>query len=164
MTIYRPLTVLFLSTGNAGRSIVAEALLREKGGSRFNPRSAGAQPLPAVNPHTLALLAAEGIAINGLHTKGWGEFLASANLLKIDIIVTLSEEAKNGCPTFPHNPVRVHWAVDDPLSAEKPDVMEWKFRKCFSVLEARIDALIKTRLKETPAELMIQLKEIGMVV
>lgn len=164
MTIYRPLTVLFLSTGNAARSILAEALLREKGGARFHARSAGCRPLPAVDPHTLALLASEGIGINGLHTKNWGEFLAASNLVKVDVIVTLSEEAKNNCPAFPNDPVKVYWSVDDALAAEKPEVMEWKFRKCFTTLEARIEVLVKARLKEAPSELLIQLKEIGMVV
>ncbi len=81
MNSFKPFTVLFLSTGNAARSILAEGLLREKGGDRFIARSAGLRPvMPQVNPHTLALLASEGIAINGLHTKNWGEFLASASM------------------------------------------------------------------------------------
>jgi arsenate reductase len=164
MFTYNTFTVLFLSTGNAARSILAEALLREKGGERFNARSAGQRPLSDVNPHTLALLASEGIAINGLHSKGWGEFLASSHIIKIDAIVTLSEEARANCPAWPGDPVKVHWTVDDPLSAEKPDVMEWKFRKCFNTLEARIGRLIKIRLARKSEELLLQLKDIGMVV
>ena len=160
----KPLMVLFLSTGNAARSILAEALLREKGGPRFTARSAGHRPLPRVNPHTLSLLEAEAIPTGGLHAKGWGEFLAAAHVLKMDVIVTLSEEARLYCPAWPDNPVRVHWPVDDPLSAEKDDVMEWKFRKCFATLESRIGALIKTRVAQNQSELFIQLKDIGMVV
>jgi len=164
MHTYKPFTVLFLSAGNAARSILAEALLREKGSDRFNPRSAGYRPLSDVNPHTLALLAAEGISINGLHTKGWGEFLASAHILPIDVIVTLSEEAQANCPAWPGDPVRVHWTIDDPLSAEKPDVRDWKFRKCYATLEARIGCLIKTRLARKPEQLLLQLKDIGVMV
>jgi arsenate reductase (thioredoxin) len=164
MFTYKPFTVLFLSTGNAARSILAEALLREKGGERFNARSAGYRPLSDINPHTLALLASEGISINGLHSKGWGEFLASSQVLPIDVIVTLSEDARTNCPVWPGEPVKVHWTVDDPLAAEKPDVMEWKFKKCFATLEARIGRLIKTRLARKPEELLLQLKDIGMVV
>jgi arsenate reductase len=159
-----PMTVLFLSTGNAARSILAEAILRETGGGRFKARSAGFRPTGYVNPHTLALLAAEGISIEGLHSKGWGEFVAAGHLFKIDVVVTLSEEARLNCPQWLLDPVRVHWTVDDPLSAEKPDVREWKFRKCFVTLEARIGTLIKTRLAQTPGELFLQFKGIGMVV
>ena len=161
---FKPLTVLFLSTGNAARSILAEALLRQKGGDRFNARSAGYKSLPEVHPHTLALLTAEGIGTQGLHTKGWGEFLAAAYIFKVDVIVTLSEEARLESPTWPNNPVRVHWSIDDPLSAEKADVMEWKFRKCFNTLEARIAALLKSKVTQAPCELLLQLKDIGMVV
>src|ERR1700679_2372586 len=164
MHTFKPFTVLFLSTGNAARSILAEALLRELGGDRFNARSAGFKPLPDVNPHTLALLASEGISINGLHSKGWGEYLAAAHVIEMDVIVTLSEDARTNCPVWPGDPVRVHWTVDDPLSAEKPDVMEWKYKKCFATLEARIARLIKTRLARKPEELLLQFKDIGMVV
>jgi arsenate reductase len=161
----RPFTVLFLSTGNAARSILAEAILRERGGETFNARSAGQRPLYDVNPHTLALLASEGIAITGLHCKGWGEFLAASHRMPVDVVVTLSEEARANCPVWPDNAVKVHWSVDDPLSADKPDVMEWKYRKTFATLEARISRLIKTRLaRSKPEELLLQLKDIGMVV
>ncbi len=164
MNAYKPFTVLFLSTGNAARSILAEALLREKGGDRFVARSAGLRPQQQVNTHTLALLAAAGIPITGLHCKNWNEFFAAAHIFPIDVIVTLSEEARAQCPAWPGDPVRVHWTVDDPLSAEKADVMEWKFRKCFATLEARIGRLIKARLTRKPEELLLQFKDIGMVV
>jgi protein-tyrosine-phosphatase len=164
MNGFTPLTVLFLSTGNAARSILAEALLRAKGGDRFNARSAGFRRLEEVHPHTLALLAEAGVSANGLHTKGWGEFVACAHLIKVDVVVTLSEEARANGPIWPSEVVRVHWSIDDPLSASKPEVMEWKFRKCFNTLEARISALVKSRITRAPSELLLQLKDIGMVV
>jgi arsenate reductase len=158
------LMVLFLSTGNAARSILAEALLRHKGGARFTARSAGYRCLPQVFPQTLAILSGAGIPTDGLHPKGWGEFLASAHFLKPDVIVTLSEEARAYCPTWPDAPVRVHWGVDVPLSAAAPDVQEWKFRKCFATLESRINELIKMRPAQNTAELLLQLKNIATVV
>jgi arsenate reductase len=156
--------VLFLSTGNAARSIIAEALLRRKAGERFIARSAGLQPLPHVHPHTLALLAAENVPADGLHSKGWGEFLASARILPIDVIVTLSDSARRECPPWPNNPVRVDWPLDNPLSASKPDVMEWKFRKAFAMMQSRVDALVKSRIAQSPSELLLQFKDVGMVV
>ncbi len=185
-----PLTVLFLSTGNAARSLLAEAIMRHRGGVRFIARSAGFRPLPAPHPHTLALLAANGIRTDGLHAKGWDEFLAAARVFPIHVLVTLSEEARERCPAWPapfdpygwaddlgrgktdkadasrtpRGPVRVHWAVDDPLSADQQDVRDWKFRKCFATLETRIAALIKSRAAQSAGELLMQLKAIGMVV
>jgi len=159
----QPLTVLFLSTGNAARSILAEALLRHKGGSRFQARSAGFKPVHEVHPHTLALLAAAGVPCDNLHVKGWGEFFSANSIFKIDVIVTLSEEARANCPVWKGDPVRVHWRIDDPLSA-KGDVMEWKFRKCFATLETRIVSFVKSRAAQSQSELFLQLKDIGMVV
>lgn len=160
----KPLLILFLSTGNAARSLIAETLVNAKGSGRFSARSAGFSPLPAPHPETLALLKAEGFVTENLHTKGWGEFLASSHILRVDVIVTLSEEARLNCPVWPGDPVKVHWTIDDPLGASRPDVREWKFRKCFSTLEARINTLIRGKLPQTPGELFLQLKDIGMVV
>ena len=161
----RPLMVLFLSTGNAARSIIAEAILRNRRSDRFTARSAGFRPQHAVDPQTLDLLRAAQIPIEGLHAKGWHEFLAAAQIVPIDVIVTLSEEARQNYPaSWPGSPVRVHWAVDDPLNATKEEVREWKFRKCFATLESRIAALLKTRPAAGASELLLQLKDIGMVV
>lgn len=160
----KPPTILFLSSGNAARSILAEAIMRHKAGHRFTARSAGMRPLAEVAPESLLLLSSENIPVTGLHSKGAGEFLAAARLVPIDVIVTLSEEARRDCPVWPNDPVRVHWTVDDPLSCDKADVREWKFRKCFSVLESRIGTLIKNKVAQSASELFLQLKDVGMVV
>lgn len=160
----KPLTVLFLSSNNAARGIMAEALLRRFGGDRFKARSAGLKPLSAVDPQTVKILTEAGLAIDGLHSKGWGEFYAAANIVKIDAIVTLSEDARREIPVWPCDPVRVHWPVDDPLAATKADQRDWKFRKCFNTLESRIAALVKSRAAQSSSELLLQLKDIGMVV
>lgn len=160
----KPLLILFLSTGNAARSILAEALLNGKGSGRFVARSAGCAPLAAVDPETLLMLRDSGYETDSLHTKGLNEFLASAHLIKADVIVTLSEEARLRCPVWPGNPVRVHWAVDNPLGTQRIDMREWKFRKLFATLEARINALVRSRMPQSQGELLLQFKDIGMVV
>ena len=157
-------TVLFLSTGNAARGILAEALLRHKGGDRFTALSAGYCMLPQIDPQTLELLRAEEISIDGLHSKNWKEFFESPRSILVDVIVTLSEEARTCCPQWPGDPVRVHWPVDDPLAASGQDLREWKFRKCFSTMQNRVDALMKQRLPHSPVELMLQLRNIASVV
>jgi arsenate reductase len=157
-------TVLFLSTGNAVRGIVAEALLRHKGGSRFIAHSAGYSMAPNVDPQVLELLKAEGISTDGLHTKGWQEYFAAPRSILVDVIVTLSEEARVNCPQWPGDPVRVHWPVDDPMSATTPDARDWKFRKCIATLQNRVDAMLKQRRTESPVELMLQLRNIAAVV
>jgi arsenate reductase len=156
--------VLFLSTGNAARGIMAEAILRHKGGDRFIAQSAGYDMLPAIDPQILALLKEDGVSTDGLHSKGWSEFFQSPSSLLVDVIVTLSEEARSNCPQWPGDPVRVHWPVDDVMAAKDLDQREWKMRKCYGVLQTRIDTLIKHRKAQSPVELMFQLRSIASVV
>ena len=160
----RPTTVLFLFTGNAARGILAEALLRHQGGERFAAVSAGYKMLPGVDPQALALLKTDGVSTDGLHTKGWNEFFQSSGSILVDVIVTLSEEARANCPQWPDDPVRVHWPVDDPLAAATEDSREWKLKKCYATLKTRVEALTKQRAAHTPVELMFQLRSIAAVV
>jgi arsenate reductase len=161
---FSPLQVLFLSTGNAARSLMAEAILNDRNSDRFKARSAGYDPLPAAHPETIQLLAAAGLAVNRLYPKGWETYLVASSYLKIDVIVTLSEEAREHCPIWPGGPVKVHWTVDDPLGAARAEVREWKFRKCYATLDARITALLRGRAPQSASELYLQLMDLSMVV
>lgn len=156
--------VLFLSTGNAARSLIAEALLNAKGSDRYTAKSAGLAPWPSVPDETLALLAGAGLKTDGLRSKSWDEYVACASFMPMDIVVTLSEEARLYAPVFPNKPLQVHWAIDDPLAASQADRREWKYRKCLAVLDARLSALVRGRPPLSRDELYLQLKDLSMVV
>lgn len=159
-----PTAVLFVSTGDAARGILAEALLRHNGMDRFVAFSAGIAALPKVAPKTLEILDDNGIFVDGLQPKNLLAFFESPRSILIDVIVTLSEEARTACPLWPGDPVRVHWPVDDPLVAGNEDERELKFRKCFDTLQNRVSALIKQRAPHSATELMFQLRSIAAVV
>lgn len=162
---FRPLLVLFVSTGNAARSLIAETLLNAKESGAYRARSAGTAPLEAIHPETKSLLERAGFETAKLHPKKIEDFHAASSFVPVDIIVTLSEEAREECPAdWPGNPVRVHWTVDNPLGAQRPDVREWKFRKCMAVLEARTASLIRIRPDLSQSEMLLTLRAIGMVV
>lgn len=108
----RPLRVLFVCTGNSARSQMAEAVLRQLGGGRFETFSAGTEPR-GVNPMTVHALASVGIDISGARSKSVAEFVGQ----RFDYVVTVCDRARESCPVFPGSGEALHWGFDDPAEA-----------------------------------------------
>jgi len=162
----KPFFILFVSTGNSARSQIAQTLLNSKNSNCYKARSAGVFPLEEIPFSTKSFLEMEGYETGKLYPKSWKDFYNASDYLPIDVIVTLSEEARIICQEqeWPSNSVCVHWVVDDPLGSKNPEQQEWKYKKCFSVLEARINALVKERPITSQCEALLRFKDIGMVV
>ena len=106
--------VLFLCTHNSARSVMAEAILKSIGGSRFHAYSAGSAPVDAPNPEVLTKLQAFGHETDELHSKSWTEF-TGANGPRMDFVITLCDMPANGaCPDFGTLPVTAAWPLPDP--------------------------------------------------
>ena len=69
--------VLFLCTGNSARSQMAEGLLRQMAGDRFEVFSAGTRPV-GLNPNAVTAMAEIGIDIAGSRSKSVDEFAGQA--------------------------------------------------------------------------------------
>jgi arsenate reductase len=108
--------VLILCTGNSARSQMAEGLLREMAGDRFEVSSAGVAP-SSVRPEAIAAMLEVGIDISGHRSKSVDEF---ANQ-KFDYVITVCDNANQQCPTFPGDTKRIHWSFDDPAAAQGDD-------------------------------------------
>jgi len=107
----RKLRVLFLCTGNACRSQMAEAMLRHLAGGRFEALSAGSNPAGFVHPLALEALERLGIGAEGLRSKSWHEFADR----EVDVVITLCDNAASTpCPIWPGSPIQVHWPLPDP--------------------------------------------------
>lgn len=104
--------VLILCTGNSARSQMAEGLLRHDAGDRFEVFSAGTHP-SFVRPEAITAMNELGIDISGHRSKGVDEFLGQP----FDYVVTVCDKAKESCPIFPGDGVRMHHSFDDPAEA-----------------------------------------------
>jgi arsenate reductase len=135
--------VLFLCTGNAARSIMAEGILRKDGAGRFEAFSAGSQPKGVVNPFALKVLRSFGYPDDGLRSKNWDEF-ARPGGPQIDIILTVCDNAAGEtCPVWPGRPVTAHWGIEDPAAVEGADIeKERAFVQAFKFLKNRIGAFL----------------------
>lgn len=133
-----PIRVLFVCTGNSARSLLAEALLRQRGGSDFVVWSAGTEP-KGVNPCTLRVLAEIGIDGSFARSKSVGEFLDE----QFDYVVTVCDQARQVCPVFPGEHESLHWGLEDPAAVEGTEEEKLAaFRRTATELVARIDPFI----------------------
>jgi len=109
----KPVRVLVLCTGNSARSQMAEGLLREMGGDRFEAASAGVAP-SFVRPEAIAVMREVDIDISGHKSKSVDEFINQ----EFDYVITVCDNANAQCPVFPGNTRRIHWSFDDPAAAQ----------------------------------------------
>jgi arsenate reductase len=107
--------VLFLCTHNSARSIMAEALLRTIGGTRFQAYSAGSDPIAEPNPEVIARLRTLGHETDHLRSKGWHEF-TGPNAPRMDFVITLCDTLEGQtCPDFGALAVTAAWPLPDPV-------------------------------------------------
>lgn len=139
--------VLFLCTGNSARSILAEAVLNQKGKPNFTAFSAGSHPAGRVNPYALNQLKSARLPIDGLRSKSWDEF-AKAGAPHLDFVFTVCDSAASEvCPVWPGQPVTAHWGIPDPAAvAGTPEQIERAFRDAFITLERRIGLFLSLPL------------------
>jgi arsenate reductase (thioredoxin) len=131
--------VLFLCTGNSARSIMAEAILNQKGRPHFVAYSAGSHPSGTVRPEAMKQITAARMSTEGYRSKNWDEF-ARPGAPQMDFVFTVCDNAASEvCPVWPGQPVTAHWGVPDPAAAVgTPEQIERAFRDAFLTLDRRI--------------------------
>ena len=155
------MNVLFLCTGNSCRSILAEATFNHLAPVAWHAVSAGSKPAGYVHPRSLALLAREGIATEGYHSKSWDDLP-----LTPDVVVTVcASAAGETCPVYLGPVLRTHWGVEDPAHATGTDEeIDAAFMTAYQILRTRIQAFLALPLSELQgdrARLKAELDRIG---
>ena len=100
-------TVLFVCVSNNGKSVMAEALMRNTAGSRVIATSAGTRAKAGVNAQSVAVLAEHGIDVSA-HT---GTQLTDALVAAADLVIVLGTAAHVDSTLGTHVEV---WDTDEP--------------------------------------------------
>ena len=141
-----PRRVLFVCTGNAARSQMAEGLANHLGKGRIMAQSAGTFPAGFVVGHAVEVMEERGIDIRSHYSKGIDDVPGP-----FDRVVTLCDSAVQECPAPLLETRHEHWSTFDPSFAEGgPDEVREAFRQVRDQLEKQIAALIKSLLEEEP--------------
>jgi len=155
--------VLFICTGNAARSIMAEAILNDLGRGRFSAFIAGSHPPGAVHPLTLEVLGSQGYDLRGLRSKGWSEF-AAPDALRMDFTFTVCDQAAGeACAAWPCQPVTAHWGFSDPAAVVRdPSAQLHAFTNAHIQIANRIRLFLSIPIERLDRlSLQSQLRELG---
>ncbi len=126
--------VLFVCTGNSARSQMAEGLLRHEAGDKYDVYSAGTDPT-VVRLEAVAVMKELWIDISDQQSKSLAEFVVQ----HFDYVITVCDKAKEKCPVFPGEQVRLHWPFEDPATfiGAQEDRLQ-AFRRLRDKIHARV--------------------------
>ena len=105
----KPVSLLFLCTGNSCRSQMAEGLCRHLRGDSIDCASAGTET-HGLNPNAVKVMAEIGIDISGHQSKT----TADLGDTEFDYVVTVCGHAHEHCPWFPARTRVIHHGFEDP--------------------------------------------------
>lgn len=107
--------VLFLCTGNAARSQMAEGLLRNMAGDRFEAMSAGLDPKEEVHPLAVEAMQEIGIDIGSQKPKAVDLYLGR---VPVHYLIVVCDKAQASCPRIWPGLLegrRYFWPLPDPV-------------------------------------------------
>jgi arsenate reductase len=120
---------------------MAEALLKQMAGDRFEVESAGIEP-GKLNPLAIEVMKEIGIDISQNKTKSAFDFYKQGK--KYDYVITVCDKSQSAsCPVFPGAIEKLHWSFSDPsvFTGSKEDKLA-KTRDVRNQIEARIKSWI----------------------
>lgn len=123
-------TVLFVCVHNAGRSQMAAALLRARGGEHVDVRSAGTEPADRLNPAVVEAMAEVGIDLSAEAPT----LLTPDSVETADVVITMG--CGDTCPVFPGTRY-LDWPLADPAGRPVAEV-----RAIRDEIDARVQGLL----------------------
>lgn len=133
------MTIIFLCSGNAARSQMAEALLRERAPLDVQVHSAGITPSAGLHPKAITVMAEKGIDISSNRPKPLTDISGP-----LDLVVTVCGKAAENCPVIPGAKM-LSWDVDDPTAVVGSDEEKLSaFRRVRDQLDRSVQELLPT--------------------
>ena len=127
--------ILFLCTGNAARSQLAEAIATAFHGDVIEAVSAGSRPAGFVHHLAIRAMAEVGVDISDAESKSADRFIRES----FDAVVTVCDSAAQDCPAWPGAKRIEHWSIEDPSFGGYEGFVEKR-----KDLQRRIEELVKT--------------------
>jgi len=136
MTV-RKFRVLFLCTGNACRSQMAEGWAKHLWPDRLEASSAGVLP-SGLSADAVRVMAEAGVDISAQRSKHVDEF----KTMRFDAVITLCGEARESCPRFPGKTKVIHRGFADPgRAAGSGDEILAEFRRVRDEIRSFVQSL-----------------------
>jgi arsenate reductase len=132
-----PLTLLFVCTGNAGRSQLAQAFGRRLFSQRAEILSAGVAPWEHLHPVAVEIFIKEGLPLEGHTPKSVQQY----SDCEPDVVVTIGDPARALLP----EPLRDaalyrHWDIADPAEAAA-DAVRQSFYQASATIQQQLTLL-----------------------
>ena len=145
----KKINILFLCTGNACRSQIAEGWAKYLKGDVIEAFSAGIRPI-GVSSRAIKVMAEVGVDISAHLSQHIDEFSG----IDFDYVVTLCDNAAENCPVFSGKAKVIHKPFDDPYyaSGSEEDIMD-TFRKVRNDIKRYVETLPESLQEESRKEL-----------
>jgi arsenate reductase len=129
--------VLFLCTGNACRSQMAEGWARHLKSDLIEAYSAGVWPA-GVSSRAIQVMAEADVDISSQTSDHVDDFLA----IDIDYVITLCDYARQQCPVFSGKARMIHRAFEDPTFVMgSTEAITAAFRQTRDLIRAFVETL-----------------------
>jgi arsenate reductase (thioredoxin) len=136
--------VLFLCTGNACRSQMAEGFARALKGGEIEAYSAGVNPA-GLDPRAVLVMAEAGVDISFHRSKRYWEIVDNEGApVQFDHVVTVCGHAQEACPAFPGHTSIIHRGFDDPPTLAGATRSREAALECYRRVRDEIRAFIET--------------------
>ena len=130
--------ILFLCTGNACRSQIAEGWAKYLGDEFLHVQSAGIEA-HGKNPRAVKVMAEAGVDISHQESTK----LSDDMMKTVDLLVTVCGHADEHCPAISSRIEKIHWPLQDPAKAtgSEAEILD-VFRATRDDIKQRVASLI----------------------